>query len=133
MSVVEFIFRKAGEVFKFTKDRHRLLVPLGIWKILRTDISCTPAVRYLYHYAMPRSFLLYARVFSLYLFRWRHWEISSEHLFNDISSGSSTISNCLQTQTTSSWIGAIWFTVASYTPGYPWVKFLICYLPVFSR
>ena len=84
--MVEFIYRKAREVFNFTKDRLHLLVPLGIWKIFRTDISCTPAASYFYYYVMPRSFLLDIRVFSLYLFRWRHWEISSV---------SSTISNFL--------------------------------------
>ena len=40
MSVVEFIFRKAREVFNFTKDRLHLLVPRGIWKIFTTYISC---------------------------------------------------------------------------------------------
>ena len=93
MSVVEFTFRKAGLVFNFTKDRLRLLVPLGIWKIFTTHISCTPAASYFYYYVMPWSFLLDARALSLYLFRWRHWEITSERLFNNISLGSSTISN----------------------------------------
>ena len=73
MSVVEFIFRKAGEVFNFAKDRLRFLVPLGIWRIFRTDISCAPAATYFYYYVIPRSFLLNTRVFSLYLFWWRHW------------------------------------------------------------
>ena len=41
MSVVEFMFRKAREVLKFSKDRLRLLVPLGIWKIYTTYISHT--------------------------------------------------------------------------------------------
>ena len=68
--VVVFIFRKAGEVLNFNKDRLCLLVPLGIWKIFRTGISCTPAASYFYYYVMPRSFLLDTRVFSLYLFRW---------------------------------------------------------------
>ena len=71
MSVVEFILRKVGEVFNFTKDRLRLLVPAEIWKIFRTDIPFTPAASYFYYYVMPRSFLLDMRVFSLYLFRWR--------------------------------------------------------------
>ena len=35
MSVMEFIFRKAGEVFNFTKDRLGLAFSLGIWKIFR--------------------------------------------------------------------------------------------------
>ena len=93
MPVVEFIFRKAGEVFNFTKDRLHLLVPHGIWGIFTTYISCTPAANYFHYYAMPWCFLLDTRVFSLYLFRWRHWEISSELLFNNFSSGSSNISN----------------------------------------
>ena len=93
MSVVEFILRRAGEVSNFTKDRLGLLVLHGIWEIFTTYISCTSATSYLYYYVMPRSFLLDTRVFSLYLFPWRHWEITSEHLFNNISSGSSTISN----------------------------------------
>ena len=58
MSVVEFIFREAGEVFNFTKDRLRLLVPHGISEIFTTYFSCTPAVGYFYYYVMPRSFLL---------------------------------------------------------------------------
>ena len=58
MSVVEFIFRKAGEVFNVTKDRLRLLVPLGILKIFTTYISCAPAASYFYYYVMPRYFLL---------------------------------------------------------------------------
>ena len=93
MSVVEFIFRKAGEVLNFAKDRLHLVVLLGIWKIFRTDISCTPAASYFHYYVMSWSFLLDTSVFNLYLFRWRHWENTSEHLFSDISSGSSTISN----------------------------------------
>ena len=92
MLVIEFIFRKAGEVFNFTKDRLRLLVPLGIWKIFTTCSSCTPAAGDFNYYVMPRSLLLDTRVFSLYLFRWRHWEITSERLFNNISSGSFNIS-----------------------------------------
>ena len=95
MLVVEFIFRNAGEIFNFTKDILRLLVPLGIWKIFTTYISYTLAASYFYYYVMPRCFLLDTRVLSLYLFRWRHWEIISVRLFNDISSGSSTISNIL--------------------------------------
>ena len=58
MSVVEFIFREAGEVFNFTKDRLRLLVPHGISEIFTTYVSCTPAVGYFYYYIMPPSFLL---------------------------------------------------------------------------
>ena len=54
MSVVEFILRKAGEVFNFPKNRLRLLVPLGILKIFRTDISCAPAANYFYCYVIPR-------------------------------------------------------------------------------
>ena len=93
MSVVEFIFRKAGEAFHFTKDRLRLLVPQGIWTIFTTYISFTPVASYFQYYVMPWAFLFDTRVFSLYLFRWRHWEIPSERLFNNVSSGSSTISN----------------------------------------
>ena len=48
MSLVEFIFRKAGKDFNFTKDRLHLLVPLGIWKIFTAYISCAPAASYLY-------------------------------------------------------------------------------------
>ena len=85
MSVVEFIFRKAGEVFNFTKDRLRLLAPPGIWKIWTADISCTPAGSYFCYYVMIRSFLLDTRVFSLHLFRWQHWEIASQRVFNNIA------------------------------------------------
>ena len=56
MSVVEFTFRKAGEVFNFIKDRLCLLVPLGIWKIFRTDISFTPTASYVYYYVMLQFF-----------------------------------------------------------------------------
>ena len=58
MSVVEFIFRKAGEVFNFTKDRLCLLVLLGIWKIFTTYISCTPAASYFYYYVMTQESLV---------------------------------------------------------------------------
>ena len=54
MSVVEFILRKAGEVFNFPKNRLHLLVPLGILKIFRTDISCAPAASYFYYYVIPQ-------------------------------------------------------------------------------
>ena len=89
MSVVACIFRKAGEVFNFTKDRLRLLVPHGIWEIFTTYISCTHAASYFYYYVISRSFLLDTRAFSLYLFRCRHWELTSGRLFNSISSRSS--------------------------------------------
>ena len=85
MSVVEFIFRKAGEVFNFTKDRLCLLVLLGIWKIFTTYISCTPAASYFYYYVMTQSFLLDTRVFSLYLFRLQHRKIASQRVFNNIA------------------------------------------------
>ena len=62
MSVVECIFRKAGEVFNFTKDRLRLLILHGIWEIFTTYISSTPAAIYFCYYVMPRSFLLDIRV-----------------------------------------------------------------------
>ena len=68
MSVVEFIFRKAGEVFNFTKDRLRLLVPHGILEIFTTYISCTPAASYFYYYVMPQSFLLDTRDFLFWQF-----------------------------------------------------------------
>ena len=48
MSLIEFIFRKAGKELNFTKDELHLLVPLGIWKIFKAYISCTPAASYLY-------------------------------------------------------------------------------------
>ena len=92
MSVVEFIFRKAGKVFNFTQDRLHLIVPLGIWRIFTVYISCTPAASYLYIMWWPSLFLLDTRVFSFILFRWRHWVITSERLFN-ISLGLPTISN----------------------------------------
>ena len=62
MSVVEFIFRKAGEAFNFTKDRLRLLVPQGIWTIFTTYISFTPVASYFQYYVMPWAFLLDKRV-----------------------------------------------------------------------
>ena len=93
MSVVEFFFRKAGEVFNFSKDRLHFVVPLGIWKIFRTDTACTPAASYFHYFVMPRSFLLDTRVFKLNLFRWQHWKVTSERLPYNISSGSSTITN----------------------------------------
>ena len=45
MLQVQFIFRKAGEVFNFTKDRLRLVVPPEIWKI--------SAASYSHYYVMP--------------------------------------------------------------------------------
>ena len=65
----------------------------GIWKIFRTDSFSTPAASYFHYHVMARSFLLDTRVFNLYLFPWQHWDITSERLFDNISSGSSTISN----------------------------------------
>ena len=53
MLQVQFIFRKAGEVFNFTKDKLRLVVSQEIWKMFRTDISCTPAASYSHYYVMP--------------------------------------------------------------------------------
>ena len=93
VSVVKFTFSKAREVFNFTKDIVRLVVPTGTWKIFKRDISCTPTASYFHYYVMPQHFLLHARVFNLYLFRWQHWKITSERLFNNIFSGSSAISN----------------------------------------
>ena len=91
MSVVEFIFRKAGKVLNFTKDRMHLIVPLSIWKIFAAYISSIPAPTYLYIMWWP-VFLLDTRVFSSYLLRWWHWEITSKRFFDNISLGSSTIS-----------------------------------------
>ena len=84
-------FRKAGKVFNFTKDR-----PLSTFRNLENLHSIYflyTCSKLLVYYVMIRSFLLDTTVFSLYLFRWRHWEITSERLFNNISLGSSTISN----------------------------------------
>ena len=91
MSMVEFIFRKAGKVLNFTKDRMHLIVPLSIWKIFTAYISSIPAPSYLYIMWWP-VFLLDRRVFSSYLLRWWHWEITSKRFFDNISLGSSTIS-----------------------------------------
>ena len=133
MSVVEFIFRKAGKVLNFTKDRMHLIVPLSIWKIFTAYISSIPAPSYLYILWWP-VFLLGTRVFSSYLLRWWHWEIASKRFFDNISLGWSTISIFLcNTQATSFWIVFLWFIFAFYTPGYPWVKFLIFQFLVFSR
>ena len=93
MSLVEFIFRKAGKVFNFTKDRLHLLVPLGIWENLHSIFFMYTCNKILVYYVLTRSFLLDASVFSLYLFRWRHWEIISDRLLNNISLRSSIISN----------------------------------------
>ena len=81
MLAIEFIFIKAGEVLNFTKDRLRLLVPLGIWKIFTTYNSCTPAAGYFNYCVMSGSLLLDTRSLSLYLFQWRCWEITSERLY----------------------------------------------------
>ena len=56
MSVAEFIFKKTGEVFNSTKFIVCLVVSLGVWKISRADIFCTPAASYFHYYVMPRSF-----------------------------------------------------------------------------
>ena len=115
MSLVEFIFRKAGKVFNFTEDRLHLLVPLGIWENLHSIFFMYTCNKILVYYVLTRSFLLdasvfsdcnwtrtqnhlvlkrtKASVFSLYLFRWRHWEIISDRLLNNISLRSSIISN----------------------------------------
>ena len=37
--------------------------------------------------------LLVTKVFNWYLSWWRHWEMTSDHLFNNILSGSSDITN----------------------------------------
>ena len=133
MSVVAFIFRKAGKVLNFTKNRMHLIVPLSIWKIFTTYISSIPAPSYLYIMWWP-VFLLDTRVFSSYLRRWWHWEITSKRFFDNISLGWSTISIFLcNTQAASFWIVFVWFIFAFYTPGCPWVKFLIFQVLVFSR
>ena len=59
MSVLEFIFRKAGEVFNFTKNRLSPLVPLRIWKIFTTEISCIPAASNFYIYLLATSISSY--------------------------------------------------------------------------
>ena len=51
----------------------------------------------LVYYVMSQACLLDTRGFSLYLFRWRHWEITSERLFNNISLGSSRLHETLST------------------------------------
>ena len=79
--MVEFIFKKAGEVFNFTRDRLRLLVPLGIWKIFRTDICCTPAAAYFYYYVMPRLFI-------------RHKSLSLVCIYFNSDTGKSLLSVC---------------------------------------
>ena len=46
MSVVDFMFRKAGEVFNFTKDRLRLLVPSAKRLVKReTRTPCTDRLK----------------------------------------------------------------------------------------
>ena len=55
--------------------------------------------------------------------------MTSDRLFNNISSGLSTIFQFfVQTQTSFSWIGVVWFILAFYTSGFQWGKFPICYL-----
>ena len=125
MSVVEFIFRKAGEVFNFTKDRLCLLVLLGIWKIFTTYISCTPAASYFYYYVMTHESLVgnYCNgdtgrsLLSIYLiFLQDHLLFSIFHVNTNyiFLNWGCSIYSCL------------------FTPGYLWVKFLICQLPVSS-
>ena len=69
-----------------SKYRLLLVVPLGILKT-RTAILWTPAASYFHYCVMPRSFLLVTKIFNWYLFWWRHWEMTSEPLFNYISLG----------------------------------------------
>ena len=78
-----------SQVFNFTKNRLRLVVPHGNFENLQNSHFWTPAANYFHHYVMPWSFLLVTRV----TFRWRHWEMASDCLFNNIPSGSSNISN----------------------------------------
>ena len=47
---------------------------------------------------MTRSFSLDTRVFSVHLFRWQHWQITSEHLLNNISSGCITSVRYIQAE-----------------------------------
>ena len=82
-----------SQVFNITIGRLRLAVPLEILKSFRAAISWKPAANYFHYYVIPWSFLLVTRVFNLPLFQWRHCEITFDNLFNNISSGSSTISN----------------------------------------
>ena len=84
-----------SQVFRFTKDRPHLEVLLVILKIFRTAISLAPAASYCHYYVMPWPFLLITRVFNFYLFPWQQSEMTFDCLFNNISSGSSTISNFL--------------------------------------
>ena len=82
MSVMEFIFRKASTL-------------LRIDSFFKRDISCASTASYFHYYVMPQCFSLDIRVFNLYLFRWQHWKITSERLFNNIFSESFAISNFL--------------------------------------
>ena len=69
-----------SQAFNFTKDRLHLAVPLGILKIFKTAIWWTHAASYCHYYVILRSFLLVTRVFNFYLFRWQHWQITSNRL-----------------------------------------------------
>ena len=103
-------------ILYFTKDRLHLVVPLRIWENVHSIYFLYTCSKLLVSYVMTRPFLLDTRVFSLYVFRWQHLEITSERLFNNTSLGSFTISN----------FSCKLFIVPFYAPGYPWVKFFIC-------
>ena len=83
-----------SQVFKLTKDRLHLPVPLRILKIFRKVVSWTPVASYFHYYVMLWS-LLVKGVFNLDLFRWQHWQMTSDCLFNKTLSGSPTISHFL--------------------------------------
>ena len=50
--------QKTGEVFNFIKDRLCLLVPVGIGKIFRKDIFCTPAASYFHCHVILHNTLI---------------------------------------------------------------------------
>ena len=92
MSLVEFTFRKSGKDFNFKGQTPPSSTSRNLEK-LHSMYFLQTCIKLFVYYVMLRSCLLNTRVFTLYSFRCLHWEITSERLFNNISLGSSTISN----------------------------------------
>ena len=87
----------------------------------------------LLYYVRPQSRLLDTRAFSLYFFQWRHWQITSERLFNNISLESSTISIFLANSNYIFWNWGCMIYSCLLCSRISVVKFIICNFPVFSR
>ena len=105
------------------------------WKIFRTDISWILAANYSHYYVMSWSFLSVTSVFNLYLYRWRHWEITSDHTFVKwhFIKTNYFFQFLVKALATFFWIGILRSILAFYIEVYPWGKFVHWLFLVFSK